>query len=251
MNTKSEWNAIHAELLAEGRARLGGPPTEEQLLAYGRGELHGEEEARVRELLVYYPELARTLDNPSSADVQPGDADYLSDDELAEDWRAIQERLHGTVQQTGGRVLPFWPTLAAAAALLLVCGGLLFRAHSEPVEYTAMPSVAIDEVVLVSGARRGSEEVPTVSANTNLLLTAPLVSEREYPDYRLDIVEADTVLRRTIWSSRGLRHRPDDTFHILVPHAFLKPGKYRLVIYGLDGGKQDELAQYTVLVTKR
>ena len=227
------------------------PPTEEQLLAYARGELHGDEEARVRELLVDYPELARNLRNPSSADVQPGDDDYLSDDELAEDWSAIQARLHPVPVRTAGRVLPFWPTLAAAAALVLVCGGLLLRGRSEPLRPGATPSVAIEDIFLTSDARRGPPEIVTVSSDADLLFTAPLLSEREYPDYALDIVEADGVLGRTVWTSNGLRRRLDGTFHILVPRGYLKPGRYRLVVHGLDGAKRNELAHYTVQVAKK
>lgn len=257
MISKSDWTAVHQQLLAEGRERLGEPPTEEQLLAYRRGELHGEEEARVRELLVYYPELARTLDNPSSAEVKPGDADYLSDEELAADWAALQGRLYGApagaIPVTGGRVLPFWPTLAAAAALVIVLGGLLIRAYSAPdgVQQPGRPSIALEETFLLPDGRRGPDEPTTVSNEQDLLLVAALTTQKEYPDYRLDIIEADTVLRRVVWSSTGLRRRTDSTFYILVPQRFLAPGKYQLVVYGLEGKAEQELVKYTIVVTGR
>lgn len=238
MSNRSEWNA---------------PPTEEQIVAYARGELHGDEEARVRELLVHYPALAANLHNPSSADLQPGDDDYLTDGELAEDWNAIQQRLQPAAVKTAGRVLPFWPTLAAAAVLVLVCGGLLLRGRSEPIDVRpgGTPSVAIEDIFLTSDARRGPEEIVSVPADADLLITAALLSEREYPDYRLDIVETDGIVSRTVWTSTGLRRRLDGTFHVLVPRAFLQPGRYRLVVHGLDGAKRDELAHYTVQVAKK
>jgi hypothetical protein len=251
MSTKSDWNAVHERLLADGRARLGEPPTEEQLLAYARGELSAVDEARVRELLVHYPELARTLRNPSSADVKPGDADYLSDAELAADFAALQKRLRGPAEtKESARVLPFWPTMAAAAALLIVFSGLLIRAHRDPesVRQPATPSIAIDETFLLPGGQRGlAAEGPTVSNAADVLLVAPLMTPKEYADYRLDIVDARDS--RVVWTSTGLRRRADSSFQILVPRGFLKPGKYRLVVYGLEGKAREEVGTYAVVVS--
>lgn len=62
MTTKAEWNAALDSWVAEERDRLGGPPSPEEVVAYLSGELSGDAGARVRALLVYYPELTPLLD---------------------------------------------------------------------------------------------------------------------------------------------------------------------------------------------
>src|SRR5260370_31105605 len=92
---KSDWQAASRELMAEARARLGPPPTAEEMLAYTRGELSEKEEARVRELLVCYPELARSLPEPfPSEGALPGDSDFLTDAEVANHWASVQRPTH-------------------------------------------------------------------------------------------------------------------------------------------------------------
>src|ERR1051325_10204358 len=64
MITKTEWQGLHQQLMADERKRMGDPPTAEEVLAYMSGELSAEEEERIRERLVCYPELVRTLTAP-------------------------------------------------------------------------------------------------------------------------------------------------------------------------------------------
>jgi hypothetical protein len=45
--------------------RLGGPPSDAEIAAYGRGELSAADAARVRALLVYYPHLNTYLQQPA------------------------------------------------------------------------------------------------------------------------------------------------------------------------------------------
>ena len=59
MITKSDLKAVFDQMTAEERQRLPEPPTVEEMLAYRRGELSADEESRVRELLICYPELLR------------------------------------------------------------------------------------------------------------------------------------------------------------------------------------------------
>lgn len=61
MITKNDWDAALDAWVAEERERLGGPPSPEEIAAYLHGELPTAEEARVRALLVYYPELTPLL----------------------------------------------------------------------------------------------------------------------------------------------------------------------------------------------
>src|SRR5229473_3644267 len=61
MITKSEWQMVHHSMMAEERGHGGEPPASEEVFAYMRGELSPEDEARLRERLVNYPDLVRTL----------------------------------------------------------------------------------------------------------------------------------------------------------------------------------------------
>lgn len=63
MMTKDDWDAALDAWAHEERERLGGPPEPEEVVAFLRGELPPAEAARIRALLVYYPELNTLLDD--------------------------------------------------------------------------------------------------------------------------------------------------------------------------------------------
>ncbi|MFP5246849.1 MAG: hypothetical protein ACLGH0_09150, partial [Thermoanaerobaculia bacterium] len=123
MNTKSDWRAVHQQMMADDRRKLGEPPTVEELRAYQRGELSKGEEERIQELLVCYPELVRMLTEPFPTEgAEPGDPDYLSDEEYAKHWAVLQKKM----QPNGGRVVSFRHYLPTAlAASIAIVFGLL------------------------------------------------------------------------------------------------------------------------------
>jgi hypothetical protein len=90
----SDWQAVYRELIAEGRRRLGEPPTVEDLDAYSRGELSAEEADRIGELLACYPELLTAVAArfPDSDEPSPDDLAPLTPEEQAEDWAEIVRR---------------------------------------------------------------------------------------------------------------------------------------------------------------
>lgn len=266
MIKKSEWQAAYGELIAARRRELGDPPSEEELLSYSRGELSEPEAARVRDLLVCYPELIAVLEPlPSPAAGQPEDADSLSQEELAQDWVSLQARLgaqhagrdawrEGDEETSAAgwpvagpalRRLRRWQLSAAAAALLaVVFAGLLVRTQRDLRE----PRYDVEHRLLLPDGERGGAQQPPIplpSEAEYFLLIPALVNAPRFPDYRLDIVDLNGQGERMIWSASGLRRRSDDTFELWVPRSFLEPGKYRLVLHGLDG-RPVELARYTV-----
>src|SRR5688500_16910631 len=96
MITKSDWQAVHQEMTAEERRKLGEPPTTEEMLAYSHGELSAENVERVKAWLVCNPDMARALMEPfPSDDAKPGDADFLSEEELSKRWASLQQSIHG------------------------------------------------------------------------------------------------------------------------------------------------------------
>lgn len=253
MIRKSDWKAIQQELLDAERRPVGEPPAAEELLAYTRGELSPLDEERVRRALICYPELANALTKPfPDDDAKPGEPGYVSDEEvnnrLADLRRSISE-------SESGNVLRFWrrAALAIAAALLLAIGGLLaqgvWNARRLAAEL-AKPRVAAQEVLLLADGQRGGPTAwpPLPDEGDSVLLVAPIINQPSFPTYRLEILDRTGDEPRTLWSSTALRRRSNDTFAILVPRAFLKPGKHQVVLYGIDGTREEQLATYSLTV---
>ncbi|HEX2121291.1 MAG TPA: hypothetical protein VHL59_06585, partial [Thermoanaerobaculia bacterium] len=164
MITKTEWQTVTRQLMADDRRRFDEPPTAEEMLAYTRGELTPEQEARVRERLVCHPDLVRTLTAPFPAEgAEPGEPDFLPDEELAQHWTAMQTRMRGARPVEGARVLQFWRISAALAAMLaLVFGALLWQARLRVSE----PRVVWEEQMLFpdDGRRGGGTDAATLTA---------------------------------------------------------------------------------------
>ncbi|HVG23184.1 MAG TPA: hypothetical protein VND45_03440 [Thermoanaerobaculia bacterium] len=247
MNTKSDWQAVHAQLLAERRRKLGDPPTVEEMMAYTRGELSRDEEERVRALLVSYPELLRavTAEVPDD-DAVPGDPYHLPDDVVSRQWNAFQERVRPDRTPEVGRVLPFWrASTAIAAALALTFGVLLWRAQAR-LDDPRVATVATH--TLQPDGQRGGEQVPPTlhASQADLFLLEILVlTEEEFPRYRIDIT-ADGAAR-PMWSNTTTR--PDgETFTVVLQRTSLRPGTYKAAVYGIDGARSEPLATYAFRV---
>jgi hypothetical protein len=224
MIRKPDLQSVVEEMNEEDRRRLGHPPAFEEVLAYTRGELSSEDEQRVRELLVCYPELARTLTEPFA----------------------------GQEEEEGGRILRFrhvWT--AIAAALAIVFAGLYWQADSKARRLShelAVPHVVSSEQLLLPDGRRGRETATTISTEgDSYLLVVTLINEARYPRYRLEIADGNA---RSIWSQAGLVPRDNDTFAIIVPRSFLPPGGYQVVLYGSGNKGQEQVATFSVRVPK-
>ncbi|MEO8382769.1 MAG: hypothetical protein ABI779_24135 [Acidobacteriota bacterium] len=245
MITKSDWQTAHQRMMDEGRRKVGEPPTADQMLAYTRGELSPAEEDRIRELLVHYPELARMAAEPfPSVGAEPGDPDYMSEHEFARHWTSLQGRLD---KPRNGRVLQFWRASAAcAAALALLFGGLLWKARSE----LQTPRTGWEQAVLTPDGQRGAgEEGVVLSADSDVYgLVAQVGGEPQFDEYRLEIVDAGGA---RIWSQALHGRGENENMSIVVSRSFLKPGKHKLVLYGVDGARDEQLATYSFRVPAR
>lgn len=248
MITKSELHDAHRRMLEEERSRLGDPPTAEEVLAYSRGELSPAEEERVRELLACYPELARTLTEPFPTDeAKPGEPGYVSDAELEQRWKVLQERLRGpriVPAQPGGRVLQFWRfTSGLAAALAVSFGALLWQARSE----LGRPFIASEPQLLMPdrGERGAGVSATLTPSGQSYILVTSLMSQPHFAAYRLEIVDAHN---RPLWKSPRLTEPDHDTFSILVPRSFLAPGSYRVILYGVRDDREQQLDTFSMLV---
>src|SRR4051812_26538364 len=151
MITKSELQALHGRIVAERRNKVGPPPTDDELFAFMRGELSAEDESRVRELLLAYPELARAIAEPFPED----DGGVLSEIEMKSHWNALQKRIHG---DAGSRNVRAWQWMSAALAAALVVAVVgLGRFYNQSIAPRVAP--AAPPVLLSARPRRPSSQI--------------------------------------------------------------------------------------------
>ncbi len=244
MIPKAEWQSVSHDLMAERRTDAGDPPTADQILAYTRGELSGEDEERVRELLVCYPELARTLTEPVP-DPRPGEPGYLSENELTQRWMALQQRIGmSSAPREQGRALQIWRALAAvAAAVALVSSAMLWDARNRLAE----PRLITDMVDVQSPVSRGPGSTAIISSASgkSVLLTLQLTDTR-FSAYRVEISDASATPPRSLWRSALVEIPESGILSIVVPHAFLPNGRYQIDVYGRAGDGEQHVEMYAV-----
>lgn len=251
MITKSDWQAVYDEMMAEDRSKLGPPPAAEEMLAYSRGELSTEEAGRVRALLVCYPDLARALTEPFPADdAKPGDPGFLSQDELTQRFASLQKSIHGSETRPAarpeGRVLPFrtaW--LAMAAAVALVFAGLYVWTESKSAQTRA---IQVEYLEPADGQRGVGGEGRVLSPNGDVVFVLSMSDPRPFDTYRVVMTAVANDGRVQTVERVPLK---GDALSVLVPGAFLKPGKYQIVAYGVDDGNKELLGNYVVRVLAR
>lgn len=256
MITKSDWHAVHQGMTADDRRKLGEPPTAEQLLAYSEGTLADDEAERVRAWLVCNPELARALMEPfPDDDAKPGDPGFLSETELAKQWASLQQRIHGSsVPRPEGHVLPFrnaWLGLAAAVAL--VFAGLFWQAESKAQrlerELREPRVLETMEIFPDHGSRGAGESSTLLTAKGDVLLLDVMLSNASRFDrYRVEMTGMTAKQPASPWKSPTIRPGNDEVLSIMVPRAYLKPGQYRIVVFGIDGAREERLDTYTLRV---
>ena len=246
MITKSELQAMYGQVQSERRKHLT-PPTNEELFAFMRGELAPEVEARVREQLIAYPELVRAMTEPfPEDDARPGQEGFLSEAELAAQWNALQKRIHRDASTPNVR---FWrrTSAALAAALVVAFGGLLWQSARVRQEALA-PRVAVDGQQLLPDGERGPAQAVTLLARGDtFVLYTSLINPPNFAAYRLDLVR-EGAPAQPLWSSAPLPRPANDTFQVIVPAAFLAPGRYQLLVFGVSGARQERLATYSLHV---
>ena len=241
---RSDWQAVRDALIADDQAKLGEPPTVDELLAYERGELSREDAERVQQLLVAYPDLARAYATPF-----PDDDTDLPAGVVDRQWNAFHVR-NRTISSAPGRVLQFWRGFAAiAAALAVAFGAMLWQAHSEALRPHVLPESAI--FTLTPDGRRGVAEQPQLAitpTGDSVLFVVSIIGPADYETYRLDLVRSDSHKR--IWSSEPMRATSSNSFNVEIPSRALPTGTYQVIAYGLRGNAQEQVATYTIVVRR-
>ena len=260
MISKSEWNSVNGEPAGRDRRDAGEPPTFEEVLAYSRGELSPQEEERIRELLVSYPELARTMfASVPDDEAKPGEPGYVSDVELARRRAVLQQRLQierpallPARSQSGRRATRYWAPMALAATLVIV-SGLYIQSAMEVRNLSAQlnaPRVAADERLILPDARRGgiAEGILLDPDASSFTLVIP-ADDSMYRDYRLEIIDYET--QRRVWKSETLNRKEDNgTFSIFFRREFLQPGDYQVVVYGVANEREEKLDTHTFSIPR-
>lgn len=247
---KNDWADAARAFSQEELTRLGEPPTDDEVIAFSRGELTGATEARVRQYLVHVPELLDALTSPFPESNAPR---VLTTKELANDWT----RLHARVEPSRTGYAPqIWAIAASVAALCMA--GLLLQArmtNRRLEEELVRPRTNLESRLLLPDGRRGggpAGEAPTpLSAGSSDFVLAPaLINAPLYAGYEVELLDLAATPPRPIYTATGVERHTDNTLTIFVPRTFLPSGRYRLVVYGLEPSRRDPLATYTIRIPR-
>ncbi|MFL6246476.1 MAG: hypothetical protein ACJ74H_10665 [Thermoanaerobaculia bacterium] len=247
MTTKPDWPAVPHERTAEERRKLGEPPTTEELMAYSRGQLSAADRARVQSWLDANPEMARALNQPfPDDDAKPGDPDYLSEDELSRRWTALQNEI-----RPKGRLVRFPALAALAASVAIVFAGLYWQARSDVRALSRPVLLDVTQVVDPENGRRGASGGPHLLNVTEdgAVCILQLSDPSRFQWYRIVIVNAQS--EEEVWKSEPSQPQ-EGGLSVLIPRTFLRPGTYRIKVFGLNETRREEAVDsYLVRVPSR
>ncbi len=193
MITKNDWNDALDAWVEEERERLGGPPSPEEVVAYVSGALAPPDAARVRALLVYYPEMTDLLDERIEAPRAP--------------WRSEALRFYAI----------------AATFVIAVLTGVIVQQQRE----ITRPVVHSSRYTLTAFHSRGTAPVQEMIAGERQYRVVAI------PSKRLTESHYDVEIRRgteVLWRERDVAPL-DNAFDITIPGRFLRVGQYKLDVY--------------------
>ncbi len=232
--------------------------TPDELIAYMDGRLSPDEEDRLRERLALDPEATRALldlEDPSRLDRDAGS------DAFVPSWEATRTRLEDEPDPTPAalpRIVP--PVIPAgvhpayrwalAACLPLLIGLSFWVYHPvSPPSPQAGPRANVLHTELLpvdDSPTRDPDSYPAVKLapeTSHLLVIMALGDRHVYPDYQVEIVDAEGASR---WRQDGFRPSPMGTFNLELPRDFLPPGRYTLRLSGLGSEGSQNLATYSL-----
>lgn len=220
-HSRHEWDAAADAWLAAERDRLGEPPTPEEVAAYTSGTLAGEDAARVRALLAYYPELT------AETEPEPAD-DVLTEFDVARDRAALRARLAAEKPSAWRHLLP-----VAAAITIAVLSALLLQSRSRIAELSRdgeRPYVLEERHQLQALHARGPATPPPYelpAGEEHHLLALALPQSIESRDLRIELVSVSGRKENIVWTSTTAT--PDNgTLELSLPARFLQKGTYRI-----------------------
>jgi len=242
MISKSEWQDAYREHLEEGRKRLGPPPTAEEVEALLAGNLAGAEAERVRELLAYYPEVAKMM----TAEFPADSAGVLTEAELAEDRAKLLARVRRPIGDPVSIRRPVRRILATAAVLAIAVAGAAIVYEMN--DFNGVP-VMLSADGQLAAPTRGSGQTPhQLHTETDYLLKPTFRPERDYRSYRVELVDLAGEPARSIETWRRVNWAPAGSFPVELSTKGFAEGRYQLVLYGVTE-QPERLATYTIRLT--
>lgn len=254
---KSEGDEAHSNeraleaYLERSRADLAGSVSDEDLLAFHRGELDAEAREHVLEHISLDPETATRYEElsayPDSA--EPGDSHYLSDLELENHWQRFSARLAARNRAASDEL----PAARASPGEILVVAegdhrGAPAGSGEEKADRTSAPSTVVF-----------SDRQPLV-----LTLVVPRLARREGPPMANENAPEGAADRlsleiwpragrkprgsKPIWRRHGMQPSPAGHLELSIPAGFLAPGAYEIELARIDSGTRDLLALYRLAV---
>jgi hypothetical protein len=228
-------------------------PTE--LSAYHAGDLSPEADARVREHLALCRQCSDLLlDLAGFADLAPPPGvPELTEAEVDEDWQALRARM-GEKEQKPATVVPFppvprpqpartlWnsPGLSIAATLLAVVGFSYGLYQWSEVRRLHNPGFVQEYPLTAETDRRrgpSEEELKTISSREGGLLYLTPDSDEIHPAYEAEILlDGKTIMQ--------LPAKPVNPVAIGIPGGGLKPGEYRIRLYGIAQGTRVPVGEF-------
>ncbi len=242
MISREAWEEATRDLIAEGRGRVGPPPTFEEAEALSLGQLSEAETERVRERLSYYPDMLAILVHPF-----PEDADgVLTHEELAADLAKIREQIRRVPEPPitfpRRNFSPRTMALAAGIVIAISIGSIaMWRFSSEPRSIST-------RVLFPDGVRGGTRGVPEqprtpLSTKTDYELELLFSADRRSGESHIELYDVSSKTPRLLWTREHVQQQPNGAFHVRLATDDLEPGLYRLVI---TDEKNEKLAEYTL-----
>jgi hypothetical protein len=227
-------------------------PSPDRWLAYHRGELPEDEEARLQEHLVRCRDcfdLGKAAAAFSQPDEEPGTGQEM---ETAALWRLLRPQLDPAPQNVrqisaGPRRRPFWEgrlPMALAASFFVATVGLTAWNLRQQSALDALRAPRPDAPIFdfSAGERLPSSAEKTLSASTSPWMLVFHPSD-ELPVYRLTL--RDAASGQELWSYE-LRPDEDLALTLQLPEG-LRPGRYRLELSDGSGGRAGRVLETHLL----
>jgi hypothetical protein len=240
---KKEWEKATRDLIAEERARVGPPPTFEEVEALSRNELSEAEAERVRERLSYYPDMLAILAHPFPANAEG----VLTDEQLAADLAKIRQQIRRApeppIALPSRSVSPRTMALAAGIIIAIAVGSVAawrFNAELRPISTKMLFPDG------VRGGARGAPAQPPAQLSTKTDYDLELffgTGTRTGGEARVQLYDVSSAAPRLVWTRNRVQQQRSGVFPIRLETDDLEPGLYRLV---LEGKPQEKLAEYTL-----
>lgn len=223
-------------------------PAPDELLAYHEGRLSAAASERVQDHLVHCEACSGVLlDFASFPRLEPPDDSHrLSAREVEARWRSLEREL-------GARRRPLWRRsevlLPLAALFFFATIGLAFWVSALRQQVGALRAPRGDVYVMADlrpdgGATRGGADarrLPPWAERVIVLLG--LAPGADYGSYEVELSRPEGGGLATL----PVYQTPEGGFAVEVPADLVdSPGPYRFELYGLEGGRRERLAEYSL-----